>query len=133
MRDNPFREWGVAGDADGREAGFTLVEVITVIIVLGVIAAMALPKFGNLSPEAANANAQSVAGAMGAAAAAYNAKVATIAGSPTGATADCALTLALVSGIDATKYTLGGDVTNGCTVRYTGIGTVTYTTARIAP
>lgn len=52
-----------------RQTGFTLIELIMVIVILGVLAAVAIPKFTNLSADANTAAVQSVAGSLGAAAA----------------------------------------------------------------
>ncbi len=46
------------------QSGFTLIELIVVIIILGVLAAIAIPKFIDLTSEAMDASVQSVAGAI---------------------------------------------------------------------
>lgn len=47
-----------------RQQGFTIIELIVVIVVLGILAATAIPRFANIGTEARIASMQGVAGSM---------------------------------------------------------------------
>lgn len=73
-----------------RQTGFTLIELVMVIVLIGVLAAVAVPKFVDLGSDARNAAAAGVAGGLSSAAATnYAARKANASAAGTFAVDDC--------------------------------------------
>jgi len=52
-----------------RQSGFTLIELVMVIVILGILAASAIPKFVDVSGDARQSAVSGIAGALGSASA----------------------------------------------------------------
>ena len=115
------------------QRGFTLIELVMVIVILGVLAAVAIPKFVDLKSDAQAAALQGVVGGINSASAVnYAAKSANAAKgtTTTGLTCTTAATAIMQGGIP-NGYTLPATVLvagdNSCLVTQTGTGGGTAT------
>jgi MSHA pilin protein MshA len=116
-----------------QQSGFTLIELVIVIVILGLLAATALPRFSNLTQSARVASLNGVAGSLRSAASiAHATQLVTAGASSNTAVSLDGVSVAMTNGwptaanvsnalTDYTGYTFAGGVftlATGCTVTY---------------
>ena len=104
------------------QAGFTLIELVMVIVILGILSAVAIPKFVDLRADAQTAATQAVASAVSTGSA-INISIRKVNSSKGVAVTDCAHGTLLLQGGLPTGYSMGGalpqSIPDGSTVNCT--------------
>ena len=104
------------------QQGFTLIELVMVIVILGILAATAIPRFVDLSTEAAQAAVDGVAGSLSSASAINYAARAARNATQTDTTAGC--TNAIANSL-VDQVTFGAAPANDYSMQGAGVADVT--------
>ena len=123
-----------------KQAGFTLIELVMVILLIGVLAAVALPKFVDLESEARGASVTGIAGSLSSAAAINYATYKASNGAKGIAIDNCtkvanALMGGLPSGFTITSQAVAKDSSATCTLsdNQTPANTANFTALGVGP
>ncbi|RRU74527.1 type II secretion system protein [Stutzerimonas xanthomarina] len=111
-----------------QQSGFTMIELIMVIVILGILAAFALPKFADLGGDARRSTIQAVEGSMKSASAIAHAAFLTAGTNPENVSMEGTDNVAIVNGYpSAAGILIAAGITGGATADAAGDFIVTST------